>query len=123
VVDRFKAKQAARRRRHNRIRSQASGTAERPRLCVFRSNKNVYCQLIDDEKQATITHASTMEKEMREKLAKRAGKEAAKEVGKRIAQKAKALGIKKVWFDRAGYKYHGIVKELADGAREEGLEF
>jgi large subunit ribosomal protein L18 len=97
-----------------------------PRLCVFRSNRNIYCQLVDDETQKTLAHASTMEKEMRQTLAgraNRANKDASKEIGKRIAQKAIALGIKQVRFDRAGYKYHGNVKELADGAREGGLKF
>ena len=122
-MDRFKEKNAKRRRRHNRVIRKIFGSAEKPRLCVFRSNKNIYCQLIDDEAHRTIAHASTMEKEMRDNLSKRANNEAAKEIGKRIAQKAIALDIKQVRFDRAGYKYHGNVKELAEGARESGLKF
>ena len=121
-MDRFKEKNAKRRRRHKRVTRKVFGSAESPRLCVFRSNKNIYCQLVDDEAHRTVAHASTMEKEMREKLPKSANNEAAKEIGKRIAQKAVALGIKNVHFDRAGYKYHGNVKELAEGAREGGLK-
>ena len=122
-MDRFKAKNAKRHRRHKRVRRKVFGTAEKPRLCVFRSNKNIYCQLIDDEARKTVTHASTMEKGMREKLPRRSNKEAAREIGKRIAERARALGIEHVRLDRAGYKYHGKVKELAEGAREGGLKF
>ena len=122
-MNRFKKKNTKRRRRHNRVRGKIFGIAQRPRLCVFRSNMHTYCQLIDDEAQRTVAHASTAEKDMREKLPKRANKEAAREVGKRIAQKAKAEGIERVRFDRGGYKYHGKVKELAEGAREGGLKF
>ncbi len=122
-MDRFRAKKASRQRRHYRVRNRVFGTAEVPRLCVFSSNSNIYSQIVDDGAQHTITHASTQEKEMRQKLAKRSNKEAAREIGKRIAQKAKELGIEKVCFDRAGYKYHGRVRELAEGAREGGLKF
>jgi large subunit ribosomal protein L18 len=122
-VDHFKVKNAKRRRRHWSVRKKVFGAAGLPRLCVFRSNKNIYCQLIDDDAQKTITCASTMEKEMRQKLPKRSNTEAAREIGKRIAEKAKAVGIEKVRFDRAGYKYHGRVKDLAEGAREGGLKF
>jgi large subunit ribosomal protein L18 len=122
-VKHTKEKKEKRLRRHKRIRNKVFGTADSPRFCVFRSNKNMYCQLIDDEAQRTVACASTMEKEMREKMTKSGNKEAAREIGKRIAQKAKALGIDKVHFDRAGYKYHGRVKEMAEGAREGGLKF
>lgn len=122
-MDRFKARSLRRRRRRMGVRRRVFGTTEAPRLSVFRSNKNIYCQLIDDETQRTLTHASTMEKEIRGKLANRANKEAAKEIGKRIAQKAKELGVEKVRLDRGCYKYHGRVKELAEGAREGGLKF
>jgi len=122
-VDRFKDKTGKRRRRHNSVRGKVSGSPEKPRLCVFRSNTNIYCQLIDDETQKTLACASTMDKDIREQIPRRSNKEAAKEIGKRIAQKAKALGIEQVCFDRAGYKYHGRVKELAEGAREGGLKF
>jgi len=122
-LDRHKLKNVQRRKRHNRIRSKVFGTSGKPRLCVFRSNKNIYCQLIDDESQKTITHASTMEKEMREKFSSSINKDAAKEIGKRIAEKAKELGISSICFDRSGYKYHGRIKELGEGAREGGLKF
>jgi large subunit ribosomal protein L18 len=122
-VDRFKEKNAKRERRHKRVCRKVQGTSDKPRLCVFRSNSNIYCQLVDDEKQCTILHASTMEKDVREKLPKRGNRAAAKEIGKRIAEKAKTLGITRACFDRAGYKYHGRVKELADAAREGGLKF
>jgi large subunit ribosomal protein L18 len=122
-VDRCRDKNVKRDRRHKRVRRKVHGTAERPRLCIFRSRSNMYCQLVDDMLQRTVAHASTDEKEMRDKLSKRGNKEAAREVGKRIAQRAKDLGISQVCFDRAGYKYHGRVKELAEGAREGGLKF
>lgn len=122
-MDRFKVKNTGRRRRHNTIRRKVFGTDQRPRLCVFRSNRNIYCQLVDDAAHRTVAHASTMEKEMREALLKRSNKEAAKEIGKRIAQKAVAMGIRQIHFDRAGYKYHGRIRELAEGARESGLKF
>lgn len=122
-MNRFREKNSKRKRRHQRVRNRVSGSAGKPRLCVFRSSRNIYCQIVDDEAQRTLTSASTEEKEVRDKLSKGANKEAAKEIGKRIAAKAKALGIERVCFDRAGYKYHGRVKELADGAREGGLKF
>ena len=122
-MDRFKVKNAKRHRRHLRIRNKISGTAEVPRLCVSRSNKNIYCQIIDDEAQRTLAHASTLEKDMRERFPGSPNKEIAREIGRRIAQKARELGIEKVCFDRGGYKYHGKVKELAEGAREGGLKF
>ncbi len=107
-------------RRHIRVRRKISGTAERPRLCVFRSNSNVYVQLIDDVQGNTLAQASTLDKEVR---TKKSNKEAAKEVGTLIAKRAAEKNIKTVVFDRGGYVYHGIVKELADAAREGGLEF
>ena len=122
-MDRFRDKDSKRRRRHNRVRNNVAGDSARPRLCVFRSNKNIYCQIVDDEAQRTLASASTKEKEVSANFSKGANKEAAREIGKRIAMKAKALGIEQVCFDRAGYKYHGRVKELAEGAREGGLKF
>jgi large subunit ribosomal protein L18 len=122
-MNRFREKNSKRQRRHHRVRNKVSGDSGRPRLCVFRSNRNIYCQIVDDEAQRTLTSASTDEKEVRDKLTKGANKVAARETGKRIAAKAKALGIERVCFDRAGYKYHGRVKELAEGAREGGLKF
>ncbi len=109
-----------RERRHKRVRTKISGTAERPRLCVFRSNSNLYVQVIDDEKATTLVQASTLDKEIK---TKHSNKEAAKEVGALIAKKALEKNIKEVVFDRGGYIYHGVVKELAEAAREGGLTF
>ena len=107
-------------RRHIRVRTKISGTAERPRLCVFRSNANVYAQIIDDVAGNTLVSASTLDKEVK---TKHANKEAAKEVGKLIAKRAAEKKIKDVVFDRGGYIYHGVIKELAEAAREGGLQF
>ena len=109
-----------RERRHRRVRRKISGTAECPRLCVFRSNSGIYAQIVDDVKGNTLVSASTLDKEVK---TKHANKEAAKEVGALIAKKATAKKIKSVVFDRGGYVYHGVVKELAEAAREGGLEF
>ncbi len=107
-------------RRHIRVRTKISGTEQCPRLCMFRSNTGIYAQIIDDVKGTTLAHASTLDKEVK---TKHANKEAAKEVGMLIASRAKEKNIKDVVFDRSGYVYHGVVKELADGAREGGLNF
>ena len=112
-----------RRRRHLRVRKKVFGTPERPRLAVYRSNKHIYAQIIDDTKGHTLAFASTLDKELREKLEKTWSKEAAREVGKLIGKRALEKGIERVVFDRGGYKYHGRIKELADGAREAGLKF
>ena len=109
-----------RERRHIRVRNKISGTAERPRLCVYRSNSNLYVQVIDDVAGTTLAQASTLDKEVK---TKHANKEAAKEVGALIAKKALDKKIKEVVFDRGGYIYHGVVKELAEAAREGGLTF
>ena len=109
-----------RNRRHLRVRNKVSGTAERPRLCVYRSNSNIYAQIIDDVKGVTLVQASTLDKEVKTKYA---NKVAAKEVGLLIAKKAAAKKIDTVVFDRGGYIYHGVVKELAEAAREGGLKF
>ena len=109
-----------RERRHLRVRRKISGTQDRPRLCVYRSNTNLYVQLIDDVAKVTLASASTLDKEVKEKHANKA---AAKEVGALIAKKAKEAKIEEVVFDRGGYLYHGVVKELAEAAREGGLEF
>ena len=106
--------------RHLRVRTKISGTAERPRLCVYRSNTNLYVQVIDDVSGRTLAQASTMDKEVK---TKHSNKEAAKEVGALIAKRALEKNIKTVVFDRGGYIYHGVVKELAEAAREGGLEF
>ncbi len=109
-----------RNRRHARVRTKVSGTAERPRLCVYRSNTNLYAQIIDDVAGNTLVQASTLDKEIK---TKKSNIEAAKEVGALIAKRANAKNIKTVVYDRSGYIYHGIVKELAEAAREGGLEF
>ena len=109
-----------RERRHLRVRKKVSGTAETPRLCVYRSNNNVYAQIIDDVKQVTLLSASTADKEVK---TKKANKVAAKEVGALIGKRAMEKNIKNVVYDRGGYIYHGVVKELAESAREAGLEF
>ncbi|MBL4936131.1 50S ribosomal protein L18 [Clostridium sp. YIM B02515] len=113
-------RQESRVRRHLRIRKKVSGTAERPRLSVYRSEKNIYAQIIDDVAQITLVSASTVDKDFN---GLGSNKEAAKEVGKLVAQKAIEKGIKSVVFDRGGYIYHGRIQELAEGAREAGLEF
>ena len=113
-------RKATRQRRHLRVRTKISGTAECPRLCVYRSNTNLYAQFIDDVAGNTIVSCSTLDKDVK---TKHANKEAAKEVGSLIAKKAIEKNIKTVVFDRGGYIYHGVVKELAEAAREAGLEF
>ena len=106
--------------RHQRVRTKISGTAECPRLCVFRSNKGIYAQVIDDVAAKTLVAASTLDKEVKTKAS---NIEAAKEVGDLIAKRAIKAGIKSVVFDRGGYIYHGKVKALAEAARSAGLEF
>ncbi len=113
-------RKAERVRRHKRVRTKLSGTAERPRLCVYRSNNNIYVQVIDDTKGKTLAQASTLDKEVKEK---HSNVKAAKEVGTLIAKRALEKNIKTVVYDRGGYIYHGVVKELAEAAREAGLEF
>ena len=110
----------ARVRKHMRVRGKISGTAERPRLNVFRSNSNIYAQLIDDVKGVTLVSASTLDKEVKEK---HSNIEAAKEVGALIAKRALEKKIENVVYDRGGYIYHGVVKELAEAARNGGLKF
>jgi len=112
-----------RKKRHLRVRNKVFGTAERPRLNVYRSLQHIYAQVIDDERGVTLVSASTLSPDIRDKIKSGGNKEAAAEVGKLIAAKALNKGIKKVVFDRGGYIYHGRVKALAEGAREGGLEF
>lgn len=112
-----------REKRHLRSRSKIHGTCERPRLNVFRSEKHIYAQIINDETGRTLAAASTIDKELKDKLSSGSNKDAAKIVGEHIAKKALEAGIKKVVFDRGGYIYHGRVKELAEAARQAGLEF
>jgi len=116
-------KNKVRLRKHARVRKKIKGTPEKPRLCVFRSSKHIYAQIIDDVSSTTLVAASTLDEALKGKLNYTGNKEAAREVGKLIATKAIEKGIKNVVFDRGGYLYHGRVKELADGAREAGLEF
>lgn len=113
-------RKADRERRHLRVRTKVSGTTERPRLCVYRSNKNLFVQVIDDVNATTLVSASTLDKEVKEK---HANVEAAKELGALIAKRAQDNKIKTVVFDRSGYLYHGVIKALAEAAREAGLEF
>ncbi|MCX7793943.1 MAG: 50S ribosomal protein L18 [Thermodesulfovibrionales bacterium] len=116
------AKIKGRKLRHERIRKNISGTSERPRLCIYKSLKYIYAQIIDDTKGHTLVSATTLEKEFSE-LRSRDTIEAAKRVGELIAKRALEKGIKKVVFDRSGYPYHGRVAALADAARNAGLEF
>ena len=115
-----KDSKAQRLKRHKRVRGKISGTADRPRLAVFRSHKNIYCQVIDDTKGVTLVSASTLEKAF---AGYGGNKEAAKQIGKTIAERALEKGITEVVFDRGGNLYHGRVKELAEAAREGGLKF
>ena len=112
---------AARRKRHERIRLHLEGTDSRPRLAVFRSINHIYAQVIDDTSGRTLAAASTVEKELRG--SKETKSQEAASVGTLIAQRAKAAGVERVVFDRAGFRYHGRIKSLADAAREAGLEF
>jgi large subunit ribosomal protein L18 len=112
---------AARRKRHERIRLRVEGSGSRPRLAVFRSLNHIYAQVIDDASGKTLAAASTVEKELR--AAKQTKTDEAKVVGRLVAERAKAAGVERVVFDRAGFRYHGRVKALADAARETGLEF
>lgn len=113
-------RKAQRNRRHVRVRRKISGTAECPRLCVYRSNNNLFVQVIDDVAAHTLVSASTLDKEVK---TKHSNKEAAREVGALIAKRALEKNITQVVYDRGGYVYHGVVKELAEAAREGGLKF
>ncbi len=117
------SKNDARLKRHLRIRKKVTGTTERPRLCVYRSLNNIYAQIVDDVKGVTLVSASTLDKDLKEQLGHGGNKASAKMVGALVAKKAIEAGIKQVVFDRGGYLYHGRVLELADAAREAGLEF
>ena len=110
-------------RKHVRVRKKISGTPEKPRLNVYRSLKHIYAQVIDDKSGRTLVAASTLDEALKGKIQNGGNKEAAREVGKLIAQRALDKGITSVVFDRGGYIYHGRVKELAEGAREAGLNF
>lgn len=110
-------------KRHARVRKNLFGTPEKPRLCVYKSNKNISCQIIDDVNHKTLVAASTLDKELKGSISYGGNKEAAKQVGEAIAKRAIEKGIEVVSFDRGGFLYHGRIKELADGAREAGLKF
>jgi large subunit ribosomal protein L18 len=110
-------------RRHLRVRKRLTGTPERPRLSIFRSNVHIYAQLIDDAASRTLAAASSVDKELASSLDGKTKTEQAKAVGELIARRAKAAGIERVVFDRGGFKYHGRVQALADAARETGLSF
>ncbi|MDY3052734.1 MAG: 50S ribosomal protein L18 [Ndongobacter sp.] len=114
-------KKANRLARHARVRKKVSGTPERPRLNVFKSNANVYAQIIDDVTGVTLVSASTLDKELKEALESTSNMEAAKAVGEMVAKRALEKGISTVVFDRSGYIYHGKVKAIAEAAREAGL--
>jgi large subunit ribosomal protein L18 len=117
-------KRIRRKRAHARIRSRVSGTAERPRLAVFKSGRYVYAQLIDDQSGSTLVQANSKESDLRSKIeGGAASKAAARLIGETIAERAKDKGIESCVFDRGGYIYHGKVKELAEGARSKGLQF
>ena len=116
-------KNAIRRRKHVRVRKKITGTAARPRLCVFRSNTNIYAQIIDDEAGKTLVSASSLDKEVKASIENGSNKEGAAAVGKKIAERALAANINEVVFDRGGYIFHGRVEALAEAAREAGLKF
>ena len=122
-MNRQKKKIRARLRRHRRVRKKVFGTPERPRLAVYRSLRNLYAQIIDDTAGRTLASASTQSPEIREGAAGTGNRAAAALVGKRLAEKALAHGVRAVVFDRAGRRYHGRIKALADAAREGGLVF
>ena len=117
------SRQEIRAKKHMKIRNRFSGTAERPRLAVFRSNNHVYAQVIDDVAGKTLVSASTLEKDIKAELKNTDDTDAAIKIGEVVAKRALEQGIKAVVFDRGGYIYHGKVKALADAAREAGLEF
>jgi len=114
-------KNKVRQKRHQRVRSRLSGTSERPRLNVYRSNKHIYAQVIDDSQQTTLASASTQDADFKNEVGSNV--DAAAEVGALIAKRAKEKGVESVVFDRGGYLYHGRVKALAEAARENGLQF
>ncbi len=122
-MKKFKRVNLQRQRRRFRVRKNLKGNAEQPRLSVYRSNKHIYCQMIDDETGKTMCSASTRDKAIAGSIKSSGNVEAAKAIGQAIAEKAKSAGIEKVTFDRGPYKFHGRVAELANAAREAGLKF
>lgn len=119
----FKASSINRIARHTRLRKRIVGVPERPRLAIFRSNKNIFAQIIDDSKGNTLVAVNTLQADIKALIIGKTKKEQAEIVGSQIAEKAKAAGIVKVVYDRGGYVYHGRIQALADGARKAGLEF
>ncbi len=119
----IKSRAVARARRHRRVRKKVAGTPDMPRLNVFRSLNEIYAQVIDDESGRTLASASTIESDLRPKMKGLSKSEQAQAVGKAVADRAQAVGVKQVVFDRGGYRYIGRVRALADGAREGGLQF
>ncbi|MCL6481934.1 MAG: 50S ribosomal protein L18 [Firmicutes bacterium] len=117
------SRNAHRLRIHRRVRRRVAGTADRPRLAVFRSLKHIYAQVIDDRTGRTLVSASTLDRQVRQQVRNGGNVAAAKVVGRVVAERARAAGIERVVFDRGGYKYHGRVQALADAAREAGLQF
>jgi large subunit ribosomal protein L18 len=120
---RGKSKSEARQRRQRRVRSKIAGTAQRPRLSVYRSLTNIYAQVIDDSEGKTLVAASTIDRDIAGQVQGKSKTDAARIVGKILAERAKNVGVQTVIFDRGGYKYHGRVAALAEGAREAGLDF
>jgi large subunit ribosomal protein L18 len=119
-----RGKVARRQRAHKRVRNRVAGTSERPRLAVFKSDRHIYAQLIDDQAGHTMAQASTLDAEVRGRIEGGTGNlAAAKAVGTVVAERAKAKGVERVVFDRGGYIYHGKVKAIAEAAREQGLQF
>lgn len=122
-MERSEVKREARLRRHRRVREKVKGREGRPRLSVFRSARHIYAQIIDDTRGHTLTSASSLDKELKNQLQSLKKGEQARLVGEILARRAKSRGMTRVVFDRGGYKYHGRVRSLAEGAREAGLEF
>jgi large subunit ribosomal protein L18 len=122
MSDKSKQKRVLRTRRHSRVRRKVGGTAQRPRLAVFRSNRHIVAQVIDDQAGSTVAAASSLEADVRA-AGNGAGCDAAARVGALVAERARSAGVESVVFDRGGYRYHGRVAALADAAREAGLEF
>ena len=122
-MDRLKAKAAGHERRRRRVRGKVSGTSERPRLCVTRSNEHIYAQVIDDTMGVTIVSVSSIDPELRSALKSGSNTDSANAVGEELGKRAKEQGIEQVVFDRSGRLYHGRVKALAEGARSAGLKF
>src|ERR1700759_67706 len=124
ITKRMKAKRARRDKAHLRVRKRVQGSAERPRLAIYKSLRYIYAQVIDDERGTTLAQANSSDPAIREAVgSSTAGKVAARRGGELVAQRAKDKGVDKVVFDRGGYVYHGRIQALADGAREKGLQF